>query len=1080
MQYNPGMFPHNAAPPNDAIYHQQMLTSSSNYPADMSMQISAQQQAMPSTYSNPDMSGHVADASVDTTNQDDEGEGAGKRRRVQRACDTCRKKKVRCDGLQPEKGACSNCANYGYECTFVDAARKRAPPRSYVEAIEARIVKMEQLIASLAPGVDFTDRIGKPIRRPDEKGDDTNTDANPVPDSSVTKRDHPLSPISLDRANSLCAHGTSLSQMLSPSHVKSRSNSESDHGHFSEDDSEDDIAFIESRFGEVNLKPQPIASSASAAATFDSSQSERIIVGDSTRAADGSNTNPTHKFIGKASAMHSLPLLERLSSKSFSELGIHPKGARPEYWSVPSGFIDPPGDPADVSSAWPAPDLADKLIDAYFGRMNRDFPVVNEAQFRHEYNDCPELRKDPVWLALAFGVFMVGSHYVLDDRVKAFPDDKHSRGMIWWQAAKVLLYRNITLQKPLIHIQCFLLSTLFQLGLPISASAAWLHLGGAIRLLLDVGAHRKQTAKKLGLSRAEEESYKRLFWVAYSLDRESASSLGRPIMLQDEDIDVELPIDVDDDVLFNTPEGQPLPKQPADKPALINGFLCSLRLDEIVGRTLKTVYALHKTKVRFGINSKEWDERLVTEIDSALNIWLDTVPQHLRYDPHEPNDEWLMQSSLLYSKYYNCQLLVHRPFIPAKKGANEHSILNFPSLAICTNAARSISHLIQNLKERDLHISVGIPVAFRSVSASSILLMVVWGAKRNGGRVSSSASTDLRRSIDVLRSMENHWQFCGKAVDILESIMTSTHVSVSRNASQTEQGIKRSRDGAEVEEGKIEHEPSSAGHSGAQAANNASDSIAKGGRKGQSKTIAAHSGSADGQPLAPEARQLPLSTVQLASMTPQSSAEQSPSSGNHDGKPTAQRGADENQVLFGDPFGPRTPQPAPRARMPSLSGASGIPASLSLGLVTPSATQWVNGAEHDYLQGPHSQSTSFQSVPAITPSIFDNFGLPGSSDDIMAANIGNMPDMSQFGFAAGGNSGFGVNGDVFSGLDQFYTGQNVQGNHESNGQGSHANTPQSDGSNGLANYAFELLQKQSVWNLDDDSLTFLQQRGQQQ
>lgn len=930
---------------------------------------------------------------------------------------------------------------------------------------------MEQLISSLAPGVDFTDRIGKPIRRPDDKGDEANNEASTVQEPNAVKREQPVSPISLDRANSLCAHGSSLSQMLSPSHMKSRSTSESDLAHSSDEDSEDDIAFIESRFNDVDLKPRPAVPSA----TFDSSQTERIIVGGNIKVGSGSHMTPTHKFIGKASAMHSLPILERLSSKSFNELGIQPTGARPEYWDVPAGFMDPPGDPADVSSAWPAPDLAEKLLNAYFGRMNRDFPLVNEAQFRHEYKNLPELRKDPDWCALAFSIFMVASLYVVDDRVRAFPEDKHSRGTHWWQAAKTLMYRNVRVRKPLYLIQCFLLSTLFQFGLPISASAAWLHLGGAIRVLLELGAHRKHSAKKLGLSRIEQETYKRVFWSAYSLDRETASALGRPIMLQDEDIDVELPIDIDDEILFNTPEDQPLPKQPADKPALIHGFLCSLRLDEIVGRTLKTVYALHKTKVRFGINSKEWDERLVTEIDSALNNWLDTVPQHLRYDPHEPNDEWLMQSSLLYSKYYNSQILVHRPFIPAKKGANENSILNFPSLAICTNAARSISHLIQNLKDRDLHNGVGIPVAFRSVSASSILLMVVWGAKRNGGRVSSSASTDLRRSIDVLRSMEENWQFCGKAVDILESIMLSTHVSMPRNASQSEQGLKRSRDGSLVEDDTSSTQPASA-----QSEAKAGGSSGKAGRKTQNKAVAAHSGSTDGQPLAPEARQLPLSTVQLASTTPQSSAEQSPSSGNNDNLPFGHADANSNQVLFGDPFGPRTPQPAPRARMPSLSGASGIPASLSFGLMTPSAVQWGNVADTDYLQGPHSQAAAYQPVPAITPSIFDNLGLPSGSDDMMGSNTGDVPDMSQFNFATGGNA---LNADFFGSLDQYYpgTGQNQgQPNNDAKDRDSHANTPQSDGSNGLASYAFELLQKQSVWDLDEDSLNLLQQRGQRQ
>ncbi|TKY89747.1 hypothetical protein EX895_001532 [Sporisorium graminicola] len=642
---------------------------------------------------------------------------------------------------------------------------------------------------------------------------------------------------------------------------------------------------------------------------------------------------------------------------------------------------------------------------------------------------------------------MVGSHYVDDERVRAFPEDRHSRGMLWWQAAKNIICRNARVEKPLLRIQCLLLSTIFQLGLPISASSSWILLGGAIRVLLDVGAHRKHTGKKLGLSRIEEETYKRVFWVAYSLDRECAASLGRPIMLQDEDIDVELPVEIDDDYLFNTPDSEPLPAQPQDKPALISGFLCSLRLDEIVGRTLKTVYALHKTKIRFGINFKDWDERLVSEIDSALNDWLDTVPPRLRYDPHESNDEWLVQSSLLYSKYYNCQLLVHRPFIPAKRGASESSILNFPSLAICTNAARSISHLITNLRDRDLHHQLGITVAFRSVSASSILLMVVWGAKRNGGKVSSSASSDLRRSIDVLRAMEDQWQFCGKAVDILESIMTSTHVVVPQTASQSEQGTKRPHNGAEVSDVKGE-EPDSTAAGG--------DSSGKQTKKAPRKTQATHVGSREGQPLAPEARHLPLSMQQLASLTPQSSSERSPCLVTPEKNPfPLPCPNNEAQPFHADLFGPITPQPAPHVRMPSQRGASGIPSSLSFGLMTPSSAAHWGLAEADYLNGPHSQATSYHSVPAVTPSIFDNLGLCGGIDDMRRATAGNIPDMWQSTFsnnlvaaAAGlGDNATSGGGGMFGGsLEQFYA-----------TQGGGGDTPQSDGSSGLTSYAFELL-----------------------
>ncbi len=313
--------------------------------------------------------------------------------------------------------------------------------------------------------------------------------------------------------------------------------------------------------------------------------------------------------------------------------------------------------------------------------------------------------------------------------------------------------------------------------------------------------------------------------------------------------------------------------------------------------------------------------------------------------------------------------------------------------------------------------------------------------------------------------------------------MMSTNVSMPRIVSQSDQGVKRSRDGVQVQNDSIDGDSSLA-----QANNSSSESIPAGGkadapsskgkRKGASKANAAKASSANTQPLAPEARQLPLSTQQLGAM--QSSAEQSPSSATNMSLPDA----DTSSALFGDPFGSKTPQAVPRARMPSLSGASGIPASLSFGLMSPSvAAQWGNQNEHDYLQGPHSQAggSMYQGVPAITPSIFDNLGLPGTTEEMMAANIGDLSGVHQYGYGPGGSSaGLGGNGDMFGGMDRYYTdNQGGQGGMDG-GASSHANTPQSDGSSGLANYAFELLQKQSVWNLDQDSLNMLNQRRRAQ
>jgi hypothetical protein len=77
-----------------------------------------------------------------------------KRRRVTRACDECRRKKIKCDGKQP----CTHCTVYSYECTYDQPSnRRRNPAPQYIEALESRLQKAEAILRSVLPGIDLDD-----------------------------------------------------------------------------------------------------------------------------------------------------------------------------------------------------------------------------------------------------------------------------------------------------------------------------------------------------------------------------------------------------------------------------------------------------------------------------------------------------------------------------------------------------------------------------------------------------------------------------------------------------------------------------------------------------------------------------------------------------------------------------------------------------------------------------------------------------------------------------------------------------------------------------------------------------------
>ena len=112
-----------------------------------------------------------------------------------------------------------------------------------------------------------------------------------------------------------------------------------------------------------------------------------------------------------------------------------------------------------------------------------------------------------------------------------------------------------------------------------------------------------------------------------------------------------------------------------------------------------------------------WEHQIVTELDSALNEWHNSIPDHcefqniilkplrfsdraknpVRWDPRQENTEFLHQSAVLYANYYHLQIFVHRPFVSSSP---RPSHLSFPSLAICMNAARSCARLSKCSRER--------------------------------------------------------------------------------------------------------------------------------------------------------------------------------------------------------------------------------------------------------------------------------------------------------------------------------------------------------------------------------------------
>ncbi|KAJ2812289.1 hypothetical protein H4S07_001502 [Coemansia furcata] len=75
-----------------------------------------------------------------------EEEGASKQARLMRACDNCRRKKVKCNGTKP---SCSHCTRMKLGCHYSPLVRKKRVRRSIIDKLEERLESMEQMLQPL-------------------------------------------------------------------------------------------------------------------------------------------------------------------------------------------------------------------------------------------------------------------------------------------------------------------------------------------------------------------------------------------------------------------------------------------------------------------------------------------------------------------------------------------------------------------------------------------------------------------------------------------------------------------------------------------------------------------------------------------------------------------------------------------------------------------------------------------------------------------------------------------------------------------------------------------------------------------
>ncbi|PBK95211.1 hypothetical protein ARMGADRAFT_1011085 [Armillaria gallica] len=468
-----------------------------------------------------------------------------------------------------------------------------------------------------------------------------------------------------------------------------------------------------------------------------------------------------YQFFGKSSSAQltgtAINLKHEYSGKTYSPAPFI-RWKRPEFWD--SKLPDDSFQQDHSMYTFPEDDLLRSLINLYFERVNILLPLLHRPTFENSISEKLHLQ-DQKFADVVIFVCAVASRYSDDPRV-LFEGQHSMQSSGWkWVHQVVSTYKLSIRPSTLYDLQFCCLCAQFMLGSSVPY-LCWTVAGIGLRVAQDAGVHQRRGRDSPNT--VEGELWRRAFWCLLFIDRVASSHMGRPCALHEEEIDVELPVECDDQywICANPEEAF---KQPAGQPSNISYFNTSLRLSHLLQLCLRTLYLMEKSKKSFGFLRQDWDRQVAAELDASLDSWFDSIPEHLRWDPNQENSTRFNQSASLHILYFQLRILIHRPFIASNKKLTPFHVY---SLHICTNAARSCSRVLDTHRIRGHMYPIS---GFGAFTAGLVLLFNIWYQKRLDHSFDASYDIDLvHKCMKTLEDLSARWHFGGSSWNILYEI----------------------------------------------------------------------------------------------------------------------------------------------------------------------------------------------------------------------------------------------------------------------------------------------------------------------
>lgn len=645
------------------------------------------------------------------------------RRRVWRACENCRRKKIKCDGTEP---VCSQCSSGNAQCTWLQTKDRAALSRHYVQELEARLMHMEEVFKQVAPIVEVIEKA---------------PNGGQAPVQSI---------LAALKAQNGAAANQQQQQSPSPPNTYARR---------------------ERASSEQSTSPMPKSPSVT-------SSKEEEEVSD----AFGQLALDDHghlRWIGGSSTMSLIQSFRALTTSPLSRVSPaeedpHSPGpsANKLYFPASVYFGNFTSLPGADEVEYPERDLADKLVDAFFTRLHFLIPVVDKPSFLDAYKelmdskrDARSMREKTPFISLVFAIFACAARVVDDPRLRV--GDESGRGMVYYERALVLHYiSHASIQ--MAHVQCIVLLSSFLCAVNCLPQA-WLLVGQAVRMAQDLGLHR--FTRHASITPLEKQVRRKVFWSVYSLDRMLAMALGRPLGIEDSDCDAEYPFEYDDEELPQFFSGAPMDEKP---PSLMVGFVALVDLYRIAGRVCRRIYGIDSFREHLEPEKvKELTEQAAV-LDSELMDWCNRLPATFKSSP--TTESQVTMGAVLCSHYYSILTTLHRNFLPLSQSPFQgvsNSIKAVHTARSCIRLAPSV----KNVVPQSHHLAFFIQHLF-----SSAVIILLYAMHISDKEAANAAMAEAESCMGVVSAWEGIWPGARKCRELLSDLSGTAREAISKDA----------------------------------------------------------------------------------------------------------------------------------------------------------------------------------------------------------------------------------------------------------------------------------------------------------